>query len=310
MWRVILAAACAMTAPWSSQAQDGSFEQASSAFIQRYLDEWSAPAPVALAYMDQVYPGQVDFYGKPLSHEALMNVKRNFVARWPERTLNVRPASIQAVCDPDHKCKVQAIFDWHYRSTSRQAVSSGAAMLTLELQDGMAILSENGAVVPSGLRGLPVLAPVAHIPPVAPQLDIATAPVAGPSQPQEASNAMQENLDSQRKAADPQRDEIAELRNNYLAHAADKDWIATWLAQRRNFSGEAVFVGSTKEQAGPSPNDVLRTDGFASAVGTIACIDPDDAATLKIGEKVNIHGVITIFIEDVMYLGQCGFQPG
>ena len=106
----MLIAGCSvmMLAP-PTQAQDGSFEQASTAFVQRYVEEWSDPAPAALAYMDQVYADQVYFYGKELTHTAMMNVKRKFALRWPERTLSVRPNSIQVVCDPNHLCAVQAI---------------------------------------------------------------------------------------------------------------------------------------------------------------------------------------------------------
>lgn len=289
-----------MIATVPSQAQDGSFEQASAVFIQQYIQEWSGPAPAALAYMDQIYADQVEFYGKALTHAELMNLKRKFAVRWPERTLVVRPDSVQVLCDPNHLCAAQAIFDWRYRSPERQAVSSGSASLKLELQDGMTILSENGTVIPSNRSTPPTMAPRGSIPPVATQptspTDIPAAPVAEASPQQEEPS--------------PQRDKIAALRNTYFAHAADKDWVTAWLAQKRDFSGQGTFAGSTEDQAGPGPAGVLRTVNFTSAVGTIACINPDNAGSLKVGEKVNIHGVVTIFIEDVMYLGQCSIQPG
>jgi hypothetical protein len=304
-----------MIAQQPSPAHPGSFEQASADFIQRYLQAWSGPAPSALAYMDHIYPDQVDFYGKRMTHAALMTLKRKFVAHWPERTLSVRPDSIEAACDPDHRCTVQAIFDWHYRNSSRQAVSYGSASLTLDLQDGSTILSENGTVIPSSQAGnRPVPMPLAPTSPVATQPasppDIPAAPMAEPRPQPQGPHAQAEGAISGGENINPPPEAIAELRNAYLAHAADKDWLATWLAEKRDFSGQAVFVGSVEDQAGPGSAGVLHTDGFASAAGTIACINPDEATPLKVGENVNLHGVITVFIENVMYLGQCSIQPG
>ena len=76
-WMLITVCSAMIFAP-PTQAQSGSFEQASAAFVQRYVEAWSSPAPDALAYMDQVYPDQVYFYGKELTHTALMNLKHRF----------------------------------------------------------------------------------------------------------------------------------------------------------------------------------------------------------------------------------------
>lgn len=303
--RALAAAGCLMILAAPAEAQDWTFEQASTAFIQQYLREWSGPAPVALAYMDQVYPDQVDFYGKTLTHEELMNLKRKFVMRWPRRVLNVRPASIQVSCDPSHLCAVQAIFDWRYESQERQAVSSGSAGLKLVLQDGMTILSEDGATVTASLPAPPDLA---QRKPAMPKAAQPEAPPNIPAVPG-AEASPQDEPRPQLEAPRPERDVIATLRQAYIAHAADKDWITTWMAQKRDFSSQATYVGFTEDQAGPGPAGALRTVAFTSAVGTIACVNPDNANSLKVGQAVHVSGVITIFIEDVMYLGQCRIQP-
>ncbi len=59
--------------------------------------------------------------------------------------------------------------------------------------------------------------------------------------------------------------DIVALRNAYVAHGADKDWITAWLAQKRDFSGEAVVVGATEDQAAPGADGAVRTVGFTSA---------------------------------------------
>ena len=306
IWRALVAISYFMILAMPAEAQDRSFEQMSAAFIQLYIQEWVGPAPAALAYMDQVYPDQIDFYGKTLTHEELMNLKRKFVMRWPRRSLNVRPASIQVSCEPSHLCTAQAIFDWHYESQERQAVSTGSASLKLVLQDGMTILSEDGGVVPAIMQAPPEMAQRKPVIPKAARPEAASnvpAPLGAEASPR------QDEPPPQSEASSLKRDDIAVLRQDYIAHGADKNWISAWMAQKRDFSSQATYVGFTEDQVGPGPAGVLRTFGFTSAVGTIACINPDNANSLKIGQTVNVNGRITIFIEDVMYLGQCWIQP-
>jgi len=233
-----------------------------------------------------------------------MNLKRRFAMRWPDRTLIMRPASIHVVCDPNHLCFVEAIYDWHYRSPERRADSSGSASLKLELQDGMTILSEDGSVIPSNRN--PPSTTQAQRAPLSPP---ATQPVVPtPSVTEDSPSA--EEVDPQWQETNPTPDDIVTLRNAYVAHGANKDWITAWLEQKRDFSGHAIVVGATEDQAAPGPDGAVRTVGFTSAAGTVACINPDGATSLKVGEKVSLHGVITIFIDDVMYLGECSIQPG
>jgi hypothetical protein len=297
-----------------TQAQDTALEQASAAFVKRYIEEWSGPAPAAIAYMDHIYPDQVYFYGKELSHAALLNLKRKFAMRWPERTLNVRPDSIQVACNPSHLCAAQAVYDWQYRSRERATASSGSASLKLELRDGTTILSEEGSVIPSNRSVQPALVQRAPRPPVAAQPPATTANILTASVPngrpqQDESGPAPEELSPRWKETSPPPEDIVALRNAYNAHGTDKAWISAWIAEKRDFLGHAIVVGSTEDQAAPGSVGMVRTVGFTSAVGTVACINPDGATSLTVGEKVNLHGVITVFIEDVMYLGQCSIQP-
>ena len=314
MWRVLVATGYLMIPAVPAEAQNGSSEQASAAFIQQYIREWAGPAPAALAYMDQLYPDQTDFYGKSLTHEELMNLKRKFVMRWPERTLSIRPDSVQASCDPNHLCSVQANFDWQYRSPERQASSSGSSSLKLVLLDGTTILSENGAAVPASAQAPPDPAQRRPVTAKATQPearpDVPTVAAAEASPQRRTQSPRQDEPNPPLEELGPQRDNIAVLRQAYAAHAADKDWIAGWLAQKRDFSSQATYVGFTEDQAGPGSAGALRTVDFTSAAGPVACVNPDNANLLKAGQTVSIHGMITIFIGDVMYLGQCSIQPG
>jgi hypothetical protein len=77
--------------------------------------------------------------------------KRRFLERWPERRYEVRPASITVQCKVD-VCRVSGLLDWRARSVARAASASGMAQFEYEVMvsDGtFRIISENSSVVRS-----------------------------------------------------------------------------------------------------------------------------------------------------------------
>ena len=116
-WRLVLTGCWLLVATRAAMGQGDPFQQASVEFIQRYLREWSAPD--ALSYMDTIYPDRIDFYGKDISQTELMAIKRKFIARWPQRSFDVHPDSIRAICDAQHLCATEARYDWHYRNPTQ-----------------------------------------------------------------------------------------------------------------------------------------------------------------------------------------------
>jgi hypothetical protein len=99
----------------------------------------------------KIYAGQVDFYGKPLSRSKLMDEKRRFAERWPQRVYTARPTSISTSCDVDSAiCTVTGVVDWDCRSAERLAKSSGVANFTFRLTlttNRIAIVGESGSVI-------------------------------------------------------------------------------------------------------------------------------------------------------------------
>jgi hypothetical protein len=121
------------------------------ALVNEYWARWSQSNQEALAYFTKTYASEVNFYGKPLSRGKVIDEKRRFSERWPQRVYTVRPASISVDCDRDSStCTVGGVVDWDCRSGVRAARSIGSASFTFQLAlstHGPAITAESGSVI-------------------------------------------------------------------------------------------------------------------------------------------------------------------
>ena len=123
------------------------------ALANEYWVRWSGNDQEALTFLARTYAGNVDFYGRHRSRSAVMEEKRRFVERWPQRSHSVRPASLAARCTADAStCMVDGIVDWDCRSTRRAVRSIGAASFTFQIvlsTTGAAIIGEIGVADPA-----------------------------------------------------------------------------------------------------------------------------------------------------------------
>ena len=112
-------------------------EAQAASFVSEYFARWSDDAAAALAYVSNAYASTVDFYGKPISRQALLVQKRAYIMRWPVRSYIVRPASITVSCDEVRgECLASGLVDWDCRSVQRRAHSTGTANFALKLYFG------------------------------------------------------------------------------------------------------------------------------------------------------------------------------
>lgn len=314
-FRTALAASCcivALAAP--AHAEEQTFQQASIDFIKRYFQAWSSPNAVALAYMNQVFPDDVTYFDKDLDHAVLMDTKRRFAERWPERTFQERPDSLRATCDAQHLCTVWGLVDWKCRSEERHAVASGTSEFSFRLQDGMTAVSEDGFVVSRGqaFEGhRPVVTAAASRDPPGQAADSAPAQP-GPAQPAPGQPGPEVNPaaapDLSNHSGPFTNGDIPALRAAYFAESSDRDWVNDWLTAEKRFSGTARSIGAEGMQtlSGVEGQD-LHIMQFAAEQGPIACIVPDKTAAIAKGADVRIHGIVSIFIDKTMYLAHCSF---
>ena len=129
-------------------------EQAARQLAVDYLDFWSAPNALTLEVMPDFYGSKVEFHGREMSAQALMEEKRRFVRRWPVRSYTARIDTLRASCQASGTiCTVRGVFDFTAISPERGRRSQGAA--DLELQVSLAgerptILSETSRVAARG----------------------------------------------------------------------------------------------------------------------------------------------------------------
>jgi hypothetical protein len=95
-------------------------------FIGGYFDHWSDLDSRAMEFIEDLYADSVDFYGKPTTRPAIVDVKQKFVERWPIRVYTVRPDSIRIACDPNGTdCVIEGLVDWECLNPRRGMRSVG-----------------------------------------------------------------------------------------------------------------------------------------------------------------------------------------
>jgi hypothetical protein len=138
-----------------SAAPGSSPEARALAFTARYHEAWSKPNSLALAFMSGVYAETVQFYGKPTSLHGIMDEKRAFAERWPQRAYSVKGGTEHIICSVT--CSVSAVVEWFAQSPLRGKTSSGAAEISfvwnpatekIEAETSRVMQTDKGAVAP------------------------------------------------------------------------------------------------------------------------------------------------------------------
>jgi DnaJ domain len=124
-------------------------DERAASFISARISRWSSAGASDLVAFVSAYADQVLYYGSLKSRELILQDKRRFLERWPERRYELRPGSVAAQCKAN-VCSVRGVLDWRARSVARAASASGMAQFEYEVMvsDGaFRIISENSAVV-------------------------------------------------------------------------------------------------------------------------------------------------------------------
>ena len=139
-------------------------EQQALQMIQGYFDLWSATT-TNIDGLAAYYPPILEYYGSVTTSGRVLEIKRAFAARWPDRHYTIRRASVNVKCSDS--CTVSGILDWDAKSVERNDHSTGSAnfLFSISLDHsrlGGLILAENGSTV-SGYKE-----PLASSPPSTP----------------------------------------------------------------------------------------------------------------------------------------------
>ncbi len=138
-----------MPAPVAQSPAPAGRVEAAQALAMDYLSVVSSPGEAMVGATPRFYGTRVRFYGRPTTIAGLLDEKRGFVRRWPERRYAARAFSTR--CSPDGAtCIVRAIVDFRAANPQRGAVSRGASELVLEVSfagQRPVIVAESGRVL-------------------------------------------------------------------------------------------------------------------------------------------------------------------
>jgi hypothetical protein len=97
-----------------------------------YFDYWSSPNAQTLAATPEFYGPRVIFHGKSVTARELLEEKRRFVQRWPERRYRPRTDTMGIACEPGGRsCTVRSVFDFSASNPARGRRSQGIATIEL-----------------------------------------------------------------------------------------------------------------------------------------------------------------------------------
>src|SRR5262249_27040118 len=116
----------------ASPAASDVLKERAASFVSARVAGWSSSSVINLAAHTSAYADEVLYNGSRKSRQAVAREKRRMLELWPERSYEVRPASISVQCQAS-ACKVDGIVDWQTRSPERAASASGTARFDYEV---------------------------------------------------------------------------------------------------------------------------------------------------------------------------------
>ncbi|HYF52974.1 MAG TPA: hypothetical protein VEA41_01810 [Salinarimonas sp.] len=114
------------------EREETELAEAARRLATSYQDFWSASNGEAMASMPDFYAPRVEFHGRVMSARALIEEKRRFVRRWPDRTYSPRADSMRVSCaTAGDACTVRTLFDFAATNARTGRRSAGTGQLEL-----------------------------------------------------------------------------------------------------------------------------------------------------------------------------------
>jgi hypothetical protein len=120
--------------PPAQPKQKINLDEVARTFATTYFVHWSESNADALRYFASVYGERINFLDKPIPRRVLLDEKRKYADRWPERIYTAYPATIKTSCDlKTSKCTITGQVEWDCRDPKREARSVGLSDFTLQI---------------------------------------------------------------------------------------------------------------------------------------------------------------------------------
>ena len=123
--------------------------------MQAYFSDWSQENGTALSRIGSAYAPEVSFFGKRTTRAAVIEEKRKFAVRWPERRYAIRAGSV-SVTVTNGTCSLTGIVDWSASSQALRKNPRGSASFVFELDDAESplITSESTMAIKAATPGM------------------------------------------------------------------------------------------------------------------------------------------------------------
>lgn len=134
--------------PNKGTSTDDAAELAKS-FVLGVILSGSLPTEDLIEMSDRSYADIVNFYGKQLPKDDVLEDKRGYAKRWPERVSVPRADSIRSFCSAE-LCYVSGIYDWQVSNPTTKKRLSGVATFEYTVNmagSGYSIVAEGGEVI-------------------------------------------------------------------------------------------------------------------------------------------------------------------
>jgi hypothetical protein len=123
-----------------------SSEQRALAFLSDVLDAHSTATAAAVEKVAHYYANDLTYFGRPTTLTSVLTDKRAYFARWPNRTVRVKPETLRVTCYSD-LCDIMGEYDWSVSAGSEN--KAGVALFHYEFRmgDRLKIVTEGGQVL-------------------------------------------------------------------------------------------------------------------------------------------------------------------
>jgi hypothetical protein len=103
-------------------------------FTKSYFSHWSDSNSATLEFFNRLYEEKVNYGGMMMDKERILQLKRGYLARWPERIYTVQPISLRSQCDRDSgTCEVTGRVDFDCRNSLQKRHRAGVSMFKMQL---------------------------------------------------------------------------------------------------------------------------------------------------------------------------------
>lgn len=140
--------------PANPPISKAALEMKARSFLFDYMRISGGGSDEVLNFANAAFAEQVEYFGKRTSKDKLIEDKRAYMARWPERTYRLKPETIFTRCETTSlSCEVGGEFYFRAENGMKTSVGIAVNRLVVTFENGGArVLSENGNVISRGME--------------------------------------------------------------------------------------------------------------------------------------------------------------